>query len=122
LIHLQIELQQPLSIDTSTNDPLGWGVSFQLRHPAPHLTEVPRQTPRVIFTHTTLGATIPPIRETSPLLPVSNQVSGPQALNPSLSSTARSSTVVRAMCSVAPSAGAGKAHRVRLGQRTILGS
>src|SRR5947209_2059242 len=106
LIHLQIELQQPLSIDTSTNHPRGWGGD----HPNYSIDQTARkfriQTPPVIFTHTTLGATIPPIRETSPLLPVSNQVSGPQALNPSLSSTARPSpSVVRAMCSVAPSAG-----------------
>jgi len=114
LIHLQNAFQQPLSFDTSILPP---GYPPPPKEPTSH--ESSRQNPSfhrpsALLLLLPLGATMLSIRETSPLVPVSNQLSGPPA---STFPGAFSSPVLRERCHVqgGPPSGAGKAHRVRLG-------
>jgi hypothetical protein len=111
LIHLQIPLLQLLSIDTSIQPP-GWrATSLAKGHAA---SQHRSQRVARLLLLSPLGATMLSVRETSPLVPVSNQMSGPPA---STFPGAFSSPVLRERCHVqgGPPSGAGKAHRVRLG-------
>jgi hypothetical protein len=132
LFKLQTTILKPFSFHAITNHPRGggslptcqkilFGQIFNLPF-AGRWSQVagqrPRATPPVLLPRRPLSATIPLIRETSPLLPVSNQVSGRQVAQATWRAVAALRSlraVVRAMCRVALPAGAGKAHRVRLG-------